>query len=107
MKVLLTGGAGYIGSHTTLSLLEAGHEVTVIDNLSTGNLNNLKHIKNKIKFINCDLSKINNFKNLFKNVDYIFHLAAFKHVGIAEDQPRECIKSNLIGSLNLLELTSC
>ena len=60
MKVLLTGGAGYIGSHTTLSLLEAGHEVTVIDNLSTGRLSNISHhTKKNVKFINCEVTFFN------------------------------------------------
>ena len=56
MKCLVTGGAGFIGSNLVDQLVKSGHQVTVLDNLSTGRLSNLNQIKNKIKFINIDIS---------------------------------------------------
>mgnify|MGYP001423631610 CR=1 FL=1 len=57
MKALVTGGAGFIGSHLVDELIRQKYKVTVLDNLSTGTLKNLQLAKNKIKFIKCDLSK--------------------------------------------------
>ena len=56
MKFLVTGGAGFVGSHLCEDLIKKGNTVIVLDNLSTGRLENIKHLK-KIRFINCDLSK--------------------------------------------------
>ena len=56
MKCLITGGAGFIGSNLVDRLLKLGHKITVLDNLSTGRLSNLSKVKNKIKFINVDIS---------------------------------------------------
>ena len=102
MKAIVTGGAGFIGSHLANELVRKGYKVTVIDNLSTGSLNNLKYIKNKIKFINCDLSKIKNFKDLFKNVDYIFHLAALSKTNESIKYPKKYYEANVMGTLNIL-----
>ena len=66
MKVLVTGGAGFIGSHLVDELVRRKYKVTVLDNLSTGSLKNLKSVKNKIKFIKCDLSKSKNLTKLLQ-----------------------------------------
>ena len=63
MKVLVTGGAGYIGSHVTLSLLESGYDVTVIDNLSTGNKN---LIPNDVEFIKCNINELEKVESIIK-----------------------------------------
>ena len=57
MNILITGGAGFIGSHLVEQLLKKNHKISVIDNLSTGRIQNLKRLKNRIKFYNFDLSK--------------------------------------------------
>ena len=57
MKIIITGGAGFIGSHLAENLIKKKHEVIIIDNLSTGRLENIKKIKKKLKFINADISK--------------------------------------------------
>ena len=62
MKVMVTGGAGFIGSHLVDKLVSNGHEVSVIDNFSTGRIENLKHIQNSIEIIEGDLSDLNNLK---------------------------------------------
>ena len=64
MKILVTGGAGFIGSHLVEKLINLKHQVIVLDNLSTGRLENLKHLIKKIKFVKCDISKNQNFLNI-------------------------------------------
>ena len=70
IKVVVLGGAGFIGSHLCDLLLKKKYKVIVIDNLSTGRLSNLNHIKNKIKFIKADISKQGKWQNQFRNVKY-------------------------------------
>tara|TARA_Y100001936_G_scaffold239173_1_gene271913 strand:+ start:487 stop:1467 length:981 start_codon:yes stop_codon:yes gene_type:complete len=103
MKSLITGGAGFIGSNLADKLVEQGHEVIILDNLSTGHLSNLKHLKNKIEFINIDIS--NNQENIikyFKDVDWVFHLAGLADMLSSITQPDKYFKANVIGTLNVL-----
>ena len=75
MKVLITGGAGYIGSHVALHFLDQGHSVTIIDNLSTGNK---KLIPKKAKFIKADISNDKKISNILKKkFDIVLHFAAY------------------------------
>ena len=55
MKVVVTGGAGFIGSHLAEALVEEGHDIVILDNLSTGRLTNVKHIRDHVKLLECDL----------------------------------------------------
>jgi len=103
MKVLITGGAGFIGSHLAEELVHQKHKVTVLDNLSSGNLKNLQLIRKKIKFIKCDISKNKNLAKLLKNVDYIFHLAGLIEVVESFNNPNKYYRVNVGGTLNLLK----
>ena len=102
-KFLITGGAGFIGSHLTEKLVKLGHKVIVIDNLSVGKLKNLKLIKNKIKFINKDIRNYNAINKLFKNIDCVFHLAALADIVPSIDNPDEYYSTNVTGTFNILK----
>ena len=102
---LVTGGSGFLGQCLINRILKVGGNVKTIAR-DEGKLIELKQKHPQVEIITGDVGDPFDLNQSLKNIDAIFHLAAFKHVGIAEDQPRECIKSNLIGSLNLLELTS-
>ena len=73
MKSLVTGGAGFIGSHLVDSLLAEGDEVTVLDNFSTGRPENLSHIEGAVKLVEADLSLYGAWANHFKEIDRVFH----------------------------------
>ena len=98
-SIIVTGGAGFIGSHLVNRLIDENHDVIVIDNLRTGsevNLNNNAH------FINADLSSESTFRDLPNDVDYIFHLAAQASNESSCYDPIWDIKANTISTLNLL-----
>ena len=74
MKIIVTGGAGFIGSHLVDKLVEYSHDVIVLDNLKTGQLKNISNIQNKILFIKCDLSKKeDNWEKYFSMWNYTFY----------------------------------
>jgi|TARA_B100000315_G_scaffold235190_1_gene249906 UDP-glucose 4-epimerase len=102
MKTLVTGGAGFIGSNLVDRLVESGHDVIVLDNLSTGNIINLDKVKNKIKFINIDITK-QNLDDYFENVDQVFHLAGLADIVPSIKNPKAYFDVNLLGTLNVLE----
>tara|TARA_B100001250_G_scaffold404316_1_gene420092 strand:- start:1292 stop:2284 length:993 start_codon:yes stop_codon:yes gene_type:complete len=103
MKVIVTGGAGFIGSHLVDHLINEGHDVKVLDNLSTGQLKNLKKSESKIEFINVDLSKNENLQDIFKNTDWVFHLAGLADIVPSIMEPKKYFNSNVLGTLNVLE----
>jgi len=102
MKIIVTGGAGFIGSNLVDKLVESGHEVTVLDNLSTGNISNLNKVKDKIKFINIDIAK-DKLDNYFESIDYVFHLAGLADIVPSIENPKAYFEVNLFGTLNVLE----
>jgi hypothetical protein len=102
MKILVTGGAGFIGSHIVEELVKQGNEVTVIDNLSTGNLDNIKPFLDKIKFIEGDIKNLDLLKKEFKDIDYIFHEAALVSVTKSIENPLESHNNTAFGTLNVL-----
>ena len=100
MNVLVTGGAGYIGSHAVLELCENGHDVTVFDNLSTGHLLN---IDSQAEFIQGDILKNDDLKNVFNGkFDAVFHFAALKAAGESMLEPEKYATSNITGTINIL-----
>ena len=110
MKVLTTGGAGYIGSHTCVQLLEAGHEVVVVDNLSNSKalvIDRIEKISGKtVTFYKVDLLDYNELDKIFQSedIDAVIHFAGYKAVGESVDFPLKYYHNNLTGSFNLCNL---
>ena len=112
MKVLVTGGAGYIGSHTCVELLEAGHEVFVIDNLCNGHeiaLDRVRGITNRdLQFMNADIrdtAALDKIFNIFKP-EAVIHFAGLKAVGQSVAEPLMYYDVNVGGSISLLAAMS-
>jgi len=107
MNVLITGGAGFIGSHIAESLLEDKkiNKVSVIDNLLDGSLKNLKLClrNNKFFFYKRDINNINTIKYLFKKIDVVIHLAALSDIVPSIIHPIDYLKTNIMGTVNVLE----
>ncbi|WP_276924049.1 UDP-glucose 4-epimerase GalE, partial [Faecalibaculum rodentium] len=109
MKILVTGGAGYIGSHTAVELLNSGHEVIVADNLSNSSekaLDRVKEITGKdLRFYNVDLRDKDALQDLFdkEDIDAVIHFAGLKAVGESVSKPIEYYQNNIGGTLNLVE----
>lgn len=100
-NILLTGGAGYIGSHVSHALIEAGHAVTIFDNLSTGSLTNI-HPKSIL--IEGDIRNTTDLEKLkHKNFDVIYHFAAWKAAGESMTNPSKYALNNISGTLQLLK----
>ena len=100
MKIFITGGAGYIGSHVSLQLLNAGHEITIYDDLS---LSSLKNIDKRAKFIKgstLDISLLE--KSLLDDIDLVIHLAGYKAARESMETPSKYSNNNINGSINLL-----
>lgn len=104
MNFIVTGGAGFIGSHLAKNLVKKDHKVSVIDSLRRGSLDNLKEIKDKIDFQEIDILDYNKMKSVTKNVDGIFHQAALGSVPQSFKEPEEYHRVNAIGTENVLKL---
>jgi UDP-glucose 4-epimerase len=106
MKILITGGAGFIGSHLAEKLLGEGHEVHVIDNLSTGRLENIESFKDKPKFHFTIGSILNRelMEKLVSGCNQVYHLAAAVGVKYIIENPLLSLKTNIVGTDNVLEL---
>jgi len=105
MRVIVTGGCGFIGSHITEQLLLEGHEVIVIDNLSTGRLLNIEHLKSnkRLTFIEADISDHTKIFPYFKNIDWVFHIAALADIVPSIEEPLKYHNSNVNGTISVLE----
>jgi len=108
MRILVTGGAGYIGSHTVLELLEAGYDVLVADNFVNSKPAALKRIRElaprPFEFAECDLTRADATEALFcaHGIDAVVHFAGLKAVGESVQKPLEYYQNNLVSTLNLL-----
>jgi len=102
---VVTGGAGFIGSHMVDLLLRKGFKVIAIDNLKGGHLQNIKHnLKNKkFKFIKKDILKIKINEKIFKRCDYVFHFAGIGDIVPSIERPLSYIDTNVIGTLKILQ----
>ena len=100
-NILVTGGAGFIPSHLVDNLVALGSNVRVIDNLSAGNIKNLEQVIDKIHFEERNICDYKSIKNLFKDVDLVFHLAANANVPFSVDNPEIDFSSNSEGSFNV------
>ncbi|HPX67680.1 MAG TPA: GDP-mannose 4,6-dehydratase [Candidatus Syntrophosphaera sp.] len=108
MKILITGGAGFIGSHLAERLLADGHQVAIIDNLSTGSLDNIESFKDNVNFHYTIGSILNRelLDKLMDGVDQVYHLAAAVGVKYIIENPLLSLKTNIVGTDNVLELAN-
>lgn len=103
MRALVTGGAGFIGSHLTELLLQEGHEVCVVDNLYSGRLRNLGAVENHpgFSFHEMDIRDLED--SVFEGVDWVFHLAGLADIVPSIENPRDYFEVNVDGTFNVLE----
>lgn len=110
MKIMVTGGTGYIGSHTAIELIQAGHEVEILDNLFNSKESVLDKIAEltgvKPKFYNCDLLDSDQTRQIFEqgHYDAVMHFAGLKAVAESVEQPLRYYENNITGTLNLLKV---
>ena len=104
MKILVTGGAGFIGSHIVEYLVQRGDSVTVVDNLNTGKIENLKSVFKKINFAQIDIRDFKVLKNLMENIDGIFHQAAMASVQDSFKIPEKFHDVNVNGTENIFKI---
>ena len=102
MKALITGGAGFIGSHLAQGLLAQGHQVVILDNLSTGRLKNLETFSERVTFVEGDVRDAERLKELCQGCQLLFHQAAVVSVPYSVEHPQETHDVNIQGTLNAL-----
>jgi UDP-glucose 4-epimerase len=110
-KILITGGTGYIGSHTAVEFIQKGYDVTIIDNLSNSRIETLDGIEQICgirpgfeQFDLCDTEKLKDFFTRHRNISCIIHFAAYKAVGESVEKPLMYYRNNLASLMNLLEI---
>lgn len=104
-KALVTGGAGFIGSHLVDRLLADGHEVLVVDDFSTGRPQNLAHLKGerRLTLVQADIRDHGKVAPLFKGADWVFHLAALADIVPSIERPTDYFRANVVGTQSVLE----
>ena len=105
MKYVVTGGAGFIGSHITKKLVECGDTVTVVDNMNTGKEKNLESVRDKINFVKGDILDMDLLDGITKDADGVFHQAALASVQDSFDEPDKYHNVNVNGTENILKLS--
>src|SRR3972149_5247208 len=100
MRILVTGGAGFIGSHTTRALIDAGHQVTVVDNLSSGRRD---LVPEEARFIRGDLKDEKRLPEWVHGHEAVIHLAAFVAVAVSVEHPVRFAENNVVNAVRLLE----
>jgi len=103
MKTLVTGGCGFIGSHLVDALLKEGHDVCVVDNMSTGRRSNLDHVKGRVEIVEADLSVRGDWERAFVGKDWVFHLAALADIVPSIQNPDLYFAANVDGTFNVLQ----
>jgi len=104
-RAIVTGGCGFIGSHLAEKLINLGYKVIIIDNLSTGRIENISKFKNRLKFFKLDIKNKDKIDSLFKKIDIVFHCAALADIVPSIQKPKKYYDSNVTGSLNVV--SSC
>lgn len=102
MKIIVTGGLGFIGSHIAESLVRKGHNVVVLDNFSTGRLENISEVSKDIEVIKADIRDQETLNNVFKGADIVSHQAAQLEIFKSTDDPEFDLEINTVGTLNVL-----
>ena len=102
-RVLVTGGAGFIGSNLCEALVELGAHVSILDNLSTGHQENLEVIKDQVTFIQGSITRLESCISACKGIDIVMHLAALVAITKGQADPHHCLETNVQGTINVLE----
>ena len=103
MNVLVTGGAGFIGSHLVEGLVEQGHQVTVLDDLSTGRLENLAAVRSAVRFVKGSVTEYTDVWSAMRGCELVYHEAAIASVPRSVENPRQSHAVNVGGTVNVLE----
>lgn len=104
MKALITGGAGFIGSHLAQELISNGYQVAIVDNFSTGRPENIDVLpRGSFKFFKADISDYGKIAGYFEDIDYVFHLAALADIVPSIERPIDYHRSNVDGTIAVLE----
>jgi UDP-glucose 4-epimerase len=106
MRVFITGGAGFIGSHLADHYVNAGHTVTLLDNFSTGSKSNIAHLEGKVTTVDGDIRNIELIDQLTKDSDLVLHMAAALGVNTILESPLESMSTNITGSEVVLNTTA-
>ena len=98
MRVFITGGAGFIGSHIADHYVATGDQVTILDNFSTGSRSNISHLQDKITIVEGDIRNIDLIESLTRDTDLVMHMAAALGVNTILESPLESMSTNITGS---------
>jgi len=105
MRTLITGGAGFIGSHLAERLIETGHSVLIVDNLRSGRIENLDGVFDlpQVKFVHADITEVPSIASHFDDIDWVFHLAGLADIVPSIEHPSTYYETNVSGTFNVLQ----